>query len=122
MEHMNQQLKTIFSKNIYDLDRYTVNLMITKLECLGNYYLEIASALTTFFPVRRLHPWVFVLTYEDLMCRFLLDWEIKSYTSVYRFRINKSLISRFRRKKNNLKTIQFYSIYSTQYIKTHTQK
>ena len=118
MDDMNQQLKSIFSKNIYNLDRYTVNLMITKLECLGNYYSEIASALRTLFPVRRLHPWVFVLTYEDLMRRFLLDSlyqvlyglghidlirsdlrEVTGYTSVKRFNVPKHLITMYRRFK-----------------------
>ena len=112
-----QQLRAIFSENIYDLPREKVNLIVAKLESLGcPYYSDIAFALRTLFPVIKLHPWVFVLNYEELMYRFLLDSlhqvlhglslmdivrsdirEIKDYTSVYRFRISKALIRKFRK-------------------------
>ena len=116
---MNQQLRAIFSENLYNLTREKIHLITAKLDCLGcPYHSDIAYALKTLFPVKRLHPWVFVLTYEDMMYRFLLDSlyqvcyglghvdivrtdirEIKNYTPVYRFPITKHLINKFRRFK-----------------------
>ena len=116
---MDNQIRTIFSKNMYDLDRQTVILMTARLDSLGcPYHSDIACALRTLFPARKLHPWVFSLTYEELMHRFLLDSvyhvcyglghvdmvctdirEVDNFTTVYRYPIGKHLIYKFRKFK-----------------------
>ena len=58
--HIEQELRPILSHNTYALEQEKVNLLITKLDSLGSqHYAEIASALRTLFPPKKLHPWVF---------------------------------------------------------------
>ena len=116
---MDNQIRTLFSKNLYDLDRRTVVWMTARLDSVNcPYHSDIACALRTLFPAKKLHPWVFVLTYEDMMHRFLLDSlyqvlyglghmdlirsdlrEVTGYTSVKRFNVPKHLVTMYRRFK-----------------------